>query len=831
VADSFIVVYSRRMAWILADLAICQKPGEARIMNLEQWRRVADRARAMERTELRFRLRQELNKRQDRLFSLFGCDFARRARIADATKRGNFFFGAGDVNQRLELLRQRLPDQVKQILERAEKALNHRFDLLGYTDLAYSSPIDWQMDLVNAKRAPHKAFYRVRYLDFEEVGDSKVTWELNRHQHFVTLAKAYRLTDDKRYADEILRQWRHWWAENPYPVGINWASSLEAAFRSLSWLWTYCLLEGAPGLPRLREEWLRGFALHGRHIERYLSTYFSPNTHLLGEGVALFFLGVLCPELSTAERWKATGWKIILEESRRQVQSDGFHFEQSTYYHVYALDFLSHSAILANVNNIPLPREFEQTIESMLTALYLLGRAGSPPRFGDDDGGRLFDPARNRSRHLLDPLCTGAILFNRGEFKAIAGQLREETIWLLGPEGVRAWDELEARPADGDSAALQSSALQASGIYLLSSENPATQLAADCGPLGTQSGGHGHADALSMTLTSQGRDLLIDPGTCVYTGDGGERNLFRGTAMHNTLTVDGEDQSEPAGAFSWRRFAQPKVESWIQGRSFDLLIASHDGYQRLTEPVTHRRWILSLRNGLYLVCDVVEGKGRHRVKVSWHLADDMQLIEENVFRVKGASLGLALIPANGQGWTQEVSKESWSPVYGQKSPMTVVTFATTTGSSAEFRVSLVTLLVVLEEAHGRPGSFSQIRNMTAEGRQNSEVRVYRYAGESDEHTFYFGDAGKIWHDGPMSSDADLVCWSRFQKLPAQRLIFVNGSTAEVAGGPPLRFRQRVAWGELTADENGSHFFSCEPEAAEEEAVVLARAGPEGGNRS
>ena len=231
----------------------------------------------------------------------------------------------------------------------------------------YGRPIDWHRDAVHGKRAPRKPFYKIRYLDYDEVGDSKVTWELNRHQHLVTLAKAYRLTGDRRYADETLRQWRHWWAENPYPVGINWASSLEVAFRSLSWIWTYHLLQGSPGVPDLQNEWHRGLALHGRHIERHLSTYFSPNTHLLGEGVALFFLGVLCPDLNAAERWKSLGWKIVLQEAERQVRSDGFHFEQSSYYHVYALDFFLHSAVLASANGIPTPKSFEDTIEKMLT--------------------------------------------------------------------------------------------------------------------------------------------------------------------------------------------------------------------------------------------------------------------------------------------------------------------------------------------------------------------------------------------------------------------------------------------------------------------------------
>ncbi len=486
-------------------------------MNPAKWKQVANRIARMDQAELSVRARQELAKRQDALLYLLRFNFASRqhrgARQSSTCTKGSFFFGPDDVPGRLELLQQRLPQQVKNIVEQANKILRHRFDLLGYSDLAYGRLIDWHLDLVHARQAPRKMFYRIRYLDFEEVGDSKITWELNRHQHFVTLAKAYRLTGDLRCVDEILCQWRHWRAENPYPVGINWASSLEAAFRSMAWLWTYHLLEGVPGLLNFREEWLRVLALHGRHIERYLSTYFSPNTHLLGEGVGLFFLGVLCPELAAAERWKILGWQIVLEEAQRQVRHDGFHFEQSTYYDVYALDLFLHAAMLASTNGIPLPVEFEASLEKMLTALCLLGRCGAPPRFGDDDGGRVFDPRRNRGEHLLDPLAAGAILFNRGDYKAVVGQLTEETIWLVGPEGVRMWDELTT-----DSLNMNSVALEPSGMYLMPSEKPTTQLVVDCGPMGTQSGGHGHADALSVTLRSREHDLLVDPGTCEYVG-------------------------------------------------------------------------------------------------------------------------------------------------------------------------------------------------------------------------------------------------------------------------------------------------------------------------
>ena len=330
----------------------------------------------MDRAELRDRLRQESAKRQDGLLSRLGHGFGQDLRSATPVEAGKFFFNADSIASILALLRQRIPGWAEEVVSRADGICRLRFDLLGYENLDYGDSIDWHLDAVHGKRAPRKPFHKVRYLDFAEVGDSKVTWELNRHQHFVTLAKACRLTGDSRYEDEILQQWRHWVADNPYPVGINWASSLEVSFRCLSWIWTYELLRGWPGLIDFRDEWLRGLALHGRHIERYLSTYFSPNTHLLGEGVGLFFLGVMCPELAAAERWKALGWEIVVREAERQVQADGFHFEQSTYYHVYALDFFLHSAILASANNIAIPRSFEDALQRMLTALCLLGRNG-----------------------------------------------------------------------------------------------------------------------------------------------------------------------------------------------------------------------------------------------------------------------------------------------------------------------------------------------------------------------------------------------------------------------------------------------------------------------
>lgn len=732
----------------------------------------------MESAELRDRLRQEVAKRGDSLRARLGYDFSEDYGTASAGLNSpRFFFAPGSVDPILTLLCQRIPSYQAEVLQLADRICRHEFDLLGYTGLDYGREIDWHLDAVHGKRASQKAFHRVRYLDFQEVGDSKVTWELNRHQHWLTLAKAYRLSGERRYLDEISWQWRHWRANNPYPVGTNWASSLEVAFRCLAWIWTGRLLEGSPGLTEVRGEWEHALALHGRHIERYLSTYFSPNTHLLGEGVALFFLGVMLPQLAPAERWKKLGLQIVLDAARKQVRADGFHYEQSTYYHVYALDFFLHVSVLADINEIVLPAEFEQTIEKMLTALFLLSRPGPPPRFGDDDGGRLFDPRRNRDSHMLDPLVTGAILFRRGDYKAAVRGLTEEAIWLLGLEGVRQWDLLEEEEAPPRSAALPEA-----GFYLLPAEK--TQLVVNVGPSGGNDGGHVHADALSVTLQHRGTALLIDAGTYEYIGPGSDRQLFRGTSMHNTVSVDGVSQAVATGPFSWQRPPLPRVEQWLQGAGFDLLRASHDGYESLPSPVRHERCVLSLRDGRFLVRDVIRGTGKHRLDIAWHLGPELRLQEENIFRTD-AGIGLAICPAEHPKWGQDVRRELWSPAYGAKASANVLHFSAELTLPAEFAVLLVTW-------QGEPHGEISLKRMDEV--EDANLSAYRSESKNSESIIVFSPHAKPWQLGPIASDAAFVFWERSRVGSDRHVVFCDGSYARHETAE-LRTSNRAAWAE------------------------------------
>ncbi|HEV2499347.1 MAG TPA: alginate lyase family protein [Terriglobia bacterium] len=807
----------------------------------KNWREMAARVAAMKSDELRTRLRQEAAKWIDRITYGAGIDAAARelssaagarkptrnaARMGDAAlSSGRFYFETRDVLEILALLRERFPAECEAAIERANLILRHQFDVLGFQGLDYGSAIDWRLDPVSGKRAPNRPWYKIRFLQSDEVGDHKITWEINRHQQLVTLAIVHLLTGESRYLTELLDQWRAWRKQNPYPIGINWASSLEVAFRSLAWLWVGHLLASSPGAPKaFQHEIARALALSGRHIERYLSTYSSPNTHLLGEAVALFSIGTLCPRFRSAPRWQRLGWQIVLDASAKQVQADGMHFEQSVYYHVYALDFFLHTRILAARNGIAIPDAFDQTIERMLELLAGISQAGVAPRFGDDDGGRVFNPQRNRSEHLLDPLSTGAVVYNDSGLKAAAGSFKEETLWLLGPEGARRFDALDATPAP-----IASQAFRSSGLYVLAGEGPQLtqtdgtmeasaagsqshntieknhyQLVIDAGPQGAGNSGHGHADALSLHLSANGSEWLIDPGTFRYvpsaSGDGSGRNRFRGTAAHNTLLVDGLDQAEPLGPFIWGALPETEARLWATGEHFDLFCGNHRGYQRLASPVIHHRWVFGLKSEFWLVRDVAEGNGEHDLEISWHFSPGFTAL----YTPPGFTLmsihsgagwrGLALAPVEAHGWSQEVRRGQVSPAYGVEDPAPVVRFAARTQLPADFAVILQPVVIAPE----RLGKFT--RSM------GEDAVSYRYQTGNGLHLFFFSDSGRPWAIDGWKSDARFVyIGEEGKKL---RMAFCSGTFLDATGQCILTCGRPVERCEIS----GSKVLCSDPQA-------------------
>ncbi len=427
----------------------------------------------------------------------------------------------------------RCPEAVTAIIARAERIAAGRFDLMGHPDLSFGTPIDWQLDPTAGLRAPHVHWSRVPYLDAQLVGDHKVIWELNRHQWLVTLGQAYALTRDERWAQEIVSHLAHWLDANPPKLGINWASSLEVAFRAISWLCALRLIRTSAALtPTLYARLLESLHVHGRHLETYLSTYFSPNTHLTGEALGLFYLGTLLPELRRAPHWLRRGLAILEAQLPIHVRPDGVYFEQATQYHRYTTDFYLHLVLLAEANGVRLSAQVRTSLERLLEHLLHLSRPdGTIPLFGDDDGGRLIQLDARTPDDVRALLAAGAVVFNREDFAFGARGDLAGMIWLLGASGLQHFDALQPTPPRDLARSFPD------GGYDVARESwcsDADWLAFDCGPHGVMNGGHAHADALAFELAVAGRPVLVEAGT--YTYPGPERNAFRDGTAHNTLT-------------------------------------------------------------------------------------------------------------------------------------------------------------------------------------------------------------------------------------------------------------------------------------------------------
>jgi len=752
--------------------------------------------------EIMVRSRQLVDRRLDQGRHFLGLGFGDDD-FPDTRPGSNgcFFFAPTEVPVIVAELKRRMPVEVRAILERADRVCDHCFDLLGYKTLDMGEEIDWQLDVVHSVRAQRKPWFQIHYLDFREVGDSKITWELNRHQHLVTLAKAYRISGDEKYSRELFHQWYHWQQQNPYPLGINWVSSLEVAFRSIAWLWVWYLLVGTPALPPgFRKDLLRALAISGRHMERYLSTYFSANTHLLGEGVGLFFIGLLCREIPAANRWCQLGWKILLEQAQQQVLADGMHFEQSTYYHVYALDFFLHAYLLARRNEQVVPEILADTIRRMLEALDGLAQAGPPPRFGDDDGGRLFDPQRNRAEHLTDPLATGAVLYHRTDFKRSERKLPEESFWLLGSHAGAQYDGLPSVRS-----APRSRAFANSGHYVMAEDKPIAQLTIDAGPQGASSAGHGHADALSIQLNIGGLEFVTDAGTFEYIGDGPERDLLRSTGSHSTLQVDRSSQVAPDGPFSWKSLPQVRPESWILGPSFNLFVGSHDGYAQAGLVVTHRRSIFHLKSQFWLVRDLALGEGTHDLDQIWHLAVKDVQQDGHSFGLSVGARALTILACAEEGTHPAIFEEPWSPAYGTLEMRPTLHLRKRGPLPAE----IATLLV---PAQMNAGHLERLPEAPG-------VEAYRYSRDEQAHYFIFSRGG-AWSALSWSSDAEFLYFVEDRRRTMRQAFAVNCGLLEWNRQVLVSRRQPWEWMECHGEGKATNIVTPEGIVAGRSSVGL-----------
>jgi hypothetical protein len=602
-------------------------------------------------------------------------------------------------------LQSEYPDYVKTIRKTADAICNRQFTLLGIP-VRYGSRISWQADPLSRKVWPSEFYTRLNIFGGDAGnGDVKYVWELNRHQFIVTLGKAYRLTGDEGYVVAGADLIEDWIRDNPYEIGINWTSALEVAIRALSWCHA-CALFGDAGVfcSAKRRTILRSLHQHGQYIEKHLSFFFSPYNHLIGEAAALFVLGNSLSSLKTALRWRVKGWKILEEELAKQFHSDGASVEQATGYHHFTLGFYLQTILLRR----RLGQSVASTMWSLLEkafdfSMHMTRPDGLVPMIGDGDDGKAIDLLQTAVSDFKPLLAFGAVLFQRGDFKAVAGPFPPDAAWLLGHEGWKQYNALrEVRPAKN------STMLRESGYCIMRTgwDRQSHYLNFDCGeiaagvsPENIPSAAHGHADALSLEVSAYGVPILIDPGFYTYNGAEKWHRYFRETKAHNTVVVDGCSQAEYRGRLKWSRAPEVRLENYMLSTAFDYAEASHNGYRRLARPVVHRRAVVFLKPDYWLIRDELWGEGEHQIDRYFHFAETELIPQREGTSVHARSRcggNLAVICVEKEGVAIESKlggdepEDGWvATSYGKKMQAPVVCCST----KATLPIALNTLLV------------------------------------------------------------------------------------------------------------------------------------------
>jgi hypothetical protein len=621
---------------------------------------------------------------------------ARRALRASAERVGLF---AADPPQRVQEPGAAvwLTDELAQLdivayRAAADRILAGEFNVFALRPAKLGFPPRWNCDPKTGREAPLRFGKTLDYRNERVVGDIKYLWEPSRHAELVTLAQAWRLTREERYAEGCRTLLESWLEQCPYALGPHWVSSLEHGVRLLNWALAWRLLGGAEapvfasqGGHAFRERWLGSVYQHCHFISGHLSRHSSANNHLLGEFAGLLAASLTWPCWAESVHWREQALSEFEEQALLQNAEDGVNREQAVWYHHEVADMMIAIGLLVRASGRDFSPDYWRRLEAMLTYIAsIMDASGAVPAFGDADDAILvrLNPDEHEGVYA-SLLAAGAVLFGRADFALKARRFDDKVRWLLGDAAAERFQSLRQ---DEARAPAPRRAFGDSGYYVLGGafETPREiRLVFDAGPLGYRSiAAHGHADALSFTLSAGGRELLVDPGTYAYHTQKRWRDYFRGTAAHNTVRIDGVDQSTIGGAFLWLTHAQARVLAFESNEAGERIVAEHDGYERLPDPVLHRREVRLERSASTLtVVDELCCRGEHEVELFWHLAEHCDAAgRDNQFSIRSDDVELRMtLPAQARC---EILRGSEEPIAGWRSLRFDERLATTTVRAA-----------------------------------------------------------------------------------------------------------------------------------------------------
>ena len=483
--------------------------------------------------------------------------------------------------------------------------------------------------------------------------DAEWRIEWSKFYFGLDLAAAFNERGDRKFLhawENLVRTWIE-------QVPVDSDPSDVTGRRLQNWIYTWNLFAAAPGFPGFTDDFgdqlVDSIAAQVEHLRLNLT---AERNHRTLELYALFITALALPELDDGGDLLTFSIEELHRNLLADIRDDGVHREHSTHYHMIVLRSFVAALINAQLFGLEFPDGFGRRLERACEfALHAHRPDGLIPALSDSD-----------TDNYLDVLQLAGEIFSRSDFLYAASKGKKGT-----PPTEKYVSFSEAGYFIQRSGWGENQTAFADERFLIF----------DCGPLGD--GGHGHYDALSIEMAAGGRPLIVDPGRFTYhEGKLNWRHWFKGTAAHNTVCVDGLDQTPYRCGKPKGPVAEAQLIERLSAPNFDLLCG------RVISPsydAVHTRFIFFIADEYWVIVDRLSGEAPHDYKLRFHLAPEAMnhtAVQSRESNNAVIAPGLALIfPAANEpqlepGWI--------APQYGRKIPAPVVSVSSRTAETVFF---------------------------------------------------------------------------------------------------------------------------------------------------
>ena len=527
----------------------------------------------------------------------------------------------------------------------ANQTLENRFNYLG-TGWIEIEPLRWNVDEKSGYEWPIGKYYMELKGMRGDGRDIKYPWELSRGHHLLWLGESYLITRDEKYAEKAVSLLDDWIEKNLLMYTVNWTCSMDVAIRAVNWMYALNMISGSDSFTEsFAHKVSASLYQHGFFIRHNLEkTVPWSNNHYTSDLVGLLYLGALFNNTKRGRSWFKFAQKEFYSETRKQILPSGVHYEKSISYHRLMVELTSYPISMLKRIGEAIPDDILSTTQKMYDYVgAYLKPDGLAPLLADNDDGRFlpFTYGEFRDhRYLLDAGGIDQVLINSG-IEPMFKLCSYETGALYEDAGIAIIKEEDT-------------------FLLVNNSGYSRNLEPGQKRIGT----HTHNDQLSFEFSIGEEDIIIDPGTYLYTSSIKDRNEFRSTRKHNTVMVDDEEQNNLSETNAF--------VVGINNANRKLLVdgcTCKGSYETLSGKLIHERQFMVNTGQLVIEDNLVKEGDGHSGKIYYHLDEHVmpQIMTDGAVKLSCHSYDIRMT-FYGQGISGRIEPkimgDSYSPSYG-----------------------------------------------------------------------------------------------------------------------------------------------------------------------